>query len=90
VRIVRNRRWWWVYLDPECDLEAQIIWEVFNKDACDRIVTDWFRGNLEGGWRYTNTIVKLKGDSRDFTAFRFEHEQDAILFKVRFEGFRLT
>lgn len=88
--IKKNQRWWWVYLDPESDLEAQIIWEVFNKNAPDRIVTKWVRDNASGGWRYTNTIVKLKGDDRKFTAFRFEHEDDAVLLKLRFEGFKLT
>ncbi|SFP66574.1 hypothetical protein SAMN04488241_10517 [Sphingomonas rubra] len=47
--MVKNRHWWWVYPDPESDLEAQIIWEVFNKKAPARIVTNWIRGNVVGG-----------------------------------------
>lgn len=81
---------WWVYLEPEGSLEGQVLWELFNKKAQDRIVLPWVREHANSGFRYTNTITKLPGDHRDFTAFRFADETDAILFKMRFEGWTLA
>lgn len=89
MRIIKNRKRWWVYLDPDSDLERQVIWEAFNKRAPGRIILDWTREHGTGRWSYTNAIATLKGDDREYTAFRFEHQEDAILFKLRFEAFKL-
>lgn len=82
----KRRGRWWVYLDPESEVETELVFGLCDKDrhSTNRIL-GWLHENISGGWRTSTRIVHRKGDYRDFIAVTFSDYDDALMFLLTFE-----